>query len=70
MNTLKFKTSLKCGGCVRAITPGLEALNAISEWKVDLDSPDKILEVTASDDISEKVIESIKKAGYQASRLD
>lgn len=69
MKTLRFKTSLKCGGCIRAITPGLESLNIIERWNVDLDNPDKVLEVEAAEDISEQVIDSVKKAGYQISRL-
>jgi copper chaperone len=69
METLRFKTSLKCGGCVKAITPGLESLHEIEKWSVDLESPDKVLEVEASEDISEKVMDSVKKAGYLVSRL-
>lgn len=69
MTTLRFKTSLKCGGCVKAITPGLESLNIIEKWTVDLESPDKVLEVEAPEDISEKVMDSVKKAGYTISRL-
>jgi len=69
MGTLRFKTSLKCGGCIRAITPGLESLNVIQKWSVDLENPDKVLEIEASEDISETVIASVKKAGYEISRL-
>lgn len=69
MGKLRFKTSLKCGGCIKAITPGLESLNSIDKWSVDLESPDKVLEVEAPEDISDKVIESVKKAGYLISRL-
>jgi copper chaperone len=69
METLRFKTSLKCGGCVKAITPGLESLNKIEKWSVDLENPDKVLEVEASEDISDMVIDSVKKAGYLISRL-
>jgi len=69
METLRFKTSLKCGGCVKAITPGLTSLNITDNWKVDLESPDKILEVETTEDISELIMESVKKAGYQISRL-
>lgn len=69
METLRFKTSLKCGGCIKAITPGLESLNTIEKWSVDLENPDKILEVKASEDISDQVMDSVKKAGYLISRL-
>jgi copper chaperone len=69
MEKLLFKTSLKCNGCIKAITPGMESIPEIQDWKVDLDVSDKILEVQAFTDISEKVIESVKKAGYEISRL-
>lgn len=69
MTTLRFKTSLKCGGCVKAITPGLDNLTSIEKWSVDLENPQKVLEVEASDDISDTIIDSVKKAGYEISRL-
>ncbi len=69
MEKLRFKTNLKCGGCVNAITPGLESLNIIQTWSVDLENPDKVLEIEAAEDISEQVIASVKKSGYQISRL-
>jgi copper chaperone len=69
IHTYRFKTSLKCNGCIRAITPGLESLNLIEHWSVDLDQPDKILVVEAQSDITDMVIESVKKAGYAISRL-
>lgn len=69
METLRFKTSLKCGGCVKAITPGLESLTSIKKWSVDLENTDKVLEVEATEDVTDEVIESVKKAGYLISRL-
>ena len=69
METLRFKTSLKCGGCIKAITPGLESMKSIEKWSVDLESPDKVLSVDASEDITDQVIDSVKKAGYIISRL-
>ena len=69
MKTIRFKTNLKCGGCVKAITPGLESLNIIDSWSVDLENPDRVLEIKAAEDVSDQVIESVKKAGYQISRL-
>jgi copper chaperone len=69
MKTIRFKTNLKCGGCVKAITPGLESLNIIDTWSVELENPDRVLEIKAPEDVSEQVIESVKKAGYQISRL-
>jgi len=69
METLKFKTSLKCGGCVNAIKPGLENLDLAGKWTVDLESADKTLQVEAPEEMAEKVMDSVKKAGYLISRL-
>ena len=69
MTTLNFKTSLKCGGCVKAITPGLDSITPIDKWSVDLENPDKVLVVEAAEDVSEQVMDSVKKAGYLISRL-
>jgi len=69
METLHFKTNLKCSGCVGKIASGLDNMEAIGKWSVDLESLDKVLEIEAEEDIAEEVIESIKKAGYQISQL-
>jgi copper chaperone len=54
---------------VGKIAPGLDTMESIGKWSVDLESPDKILEMEATEDISDEVIEGIKKAGYQISQL-
>jgi copper chaperone len=69
MEKLLFKTNLKCNGCVNAITPGLNAIPEIKQWKVDLESSDRVLEVQSTEDVSDQVIEKIIKAGYAISRL-
>ena len=69
MEKLLFKTSLKCNGCVRAITPGLESIPGIEQWNVNLESADRVLEVESTEDVSVQVLESVKKAGYEISRL-
>lgn len=69
MEKMLFKTSLKCNGCVQAITSSLNSIPEIKSWEVNLDSEDKVLEVEALYDVSERVIENIKKAGYRIDRL-
>ena len=68
MKTLKFKTSLKCNGCVNAIKPHLDKVEGIVSWNVDLKNPNKIVEVTtdtASVEEIQKAIEAaISDAGY------
>lgn len=68
MSEMRFKTTAKCGGCVAAIRSKLGDLISDSDWSIDLDSPDKILTVTA--DVSESVIkEALESAGLKAELL-
>jgi copper chaperone len=69
METLRFKTNLKCDGCIAAIKPELEKLEGISKWTVDLAVPDRILEVETSQDKAASILEAVKKAGYDSSKL-
>lgn len=68
METMKFKTNAKCGGCEAAIRHKLtEVLNG-GQWSLDLNSPDKVLTVTA--DVSPKVVmEAVQEAGFQIEAL-
>ncbi|GAB2960425.1 hypothetical protein GCM10027048_30180 [Hymenobacter coalescens] len=65
MNTLKFKTNINCGGCVKAVTPTLNGEKSIENWQVDTANPDKILTVTC-DLNSDEVVELVEKAGFKA----
>ena len=68
METLKFKTNIKCDGCIATITPFLTPENGIEKWAVDLQSPDRILTVE-TDDSAGKVTELLEKAGYKAAEI-
>jgi copper chaperone len=64
----KFKTNIKCGGCIQTVRPYLESLKDIKKWEVDIASPDKIL--TVEGDIPEdQIIQAIQAAGYKAEKL-
>ncbi len=70
METLKFKTNIKCGGCIAAVTPSLNALKSIKHWEVDTNNPDKVLSVEAEDGLkASDVVETLKNKGYQAQKL-
>lgn len=70
METLKFKTNIKCGGCIAAVTPHLNNIPEIDKWEVDTESPDKILTIEPGGDIGEQeVIQTLEKAGYKAERI-
>ncbi|MFW5754452.1 MAG: heavy-metal-associated domain-containing protein [Marinilabiliaceae bacterium] len=68
MQTLKFKTTMKCNGCVQTVTPFLENSNNIRNWSVDLQNPDRILTVQTAGD-AEEVKNLLKEAGYQAEEI-
>ena len=64
MQTLKFKTTMKCNGCVQTVTPFLENSNNIQNWSVNLQTPDRVLTVQTVGD-AEEVKNLLKEAGYQ-----
>ncbi|MEI6347431.1 MAG: heavy-metal-associated domain-containing protein [Bacteroidota bacterium] len=70
MKTIRFKTNINCGGCIKSVTPFLNNLDNVDSWKVDTENPDKILEVMLDDDDENIVIEAVKKAGFEIQKLD
>jgi copper chaperone len=64
---MKFKTNIKCGACVAAVTPEMEKLN-LKSWAVDLTHPDRILTVEG-DAAKENVKEALHKAGYAGEEI-
>lgn len=65
METQKFKTNLKCGGCVAAIQKDLDAVAEIESWEVDLTSLDKVLTVKGNANEGQ-IIDAFAKAGFVA----
>lgn len=70
MKTIKFKTNIHCGGCIKSVTPFLNNLENVDAWKVDLEDSNKILEVSLDDDNETSVLEAVKKAGFEIEKLD
>jgi copper chaperone len=70
METIKFKTTIKCSGCVATVTPGLNQAVGANNWQVDLQSPDRVLTVNTNDTDQEKdVIKKLQDAGYKAEKI-
>lgn len=69
MSTLQFKTSLKCGGCVKAITPAMDEIEGITSWSAELASLPCILSVEADTDVEQEVTSAVKNAGYSIEKL-
>ena len=66
MKTLRFKTNLKCAGCMYAIKPYMDEIEGIHSWDVDLKSPNKIVEVKTSSADPEEIRKAIEKGISQA----
>ena len=73
MNAIKFKTNLKCDGCINAIKPGMNTIKGIGSWKVFLDDQNKTLEVNFEDSDEKEIINEVKsvvtKSGYDIEKL-
>lgn len=69
MNTLQFKTNIKCTGCLSKVLPILNEKLGEGQWEVDLMTLKKTLTVTAPDVNQEKVIEIVKEAGFVAEAI-
>ncbi len=71
METLQFKTTIKCSGCIANATPFLNEALGENNWKVDVQNPDKVLTVTNNEALSANdIIKSVEKAGYKAEVLN
>ncbi|HRJ29825.1 MAG TPA: heavy metal transport/detoxification protein [Cyclobacteriaceae bacterium] len=68
METTKFKTNIKCSGCVAKVTPYLNESVGEDNWKVNVNDPSKILTVVSEKDRA-KVIDAVERAGYKAEEL-
>jgi copper chaperone len=64
----KFKTNIKCGGCLQKVKPYLDDLKEIKSWNVELDSPDRVLTVEGETS-EESIIQAISIAGYKAEKI-
>ncbi len=66
MQTLRFKTSLKCNGCVDAITQGMNSIKGIERWRVFLDVQEKTLEIDHENANEEEIIKEIHSVFLKA----
>jgi len=69
MKTLKFKTNIKCSGCVATVTPHLDQVEGIENWEVDINNPDKVLSVQTEEVSAEEVRQTVEKAGFKAEAI-
>lgn len=68
--TYRFKTTLNCGGCVSKVKSDLDQAAGIEKWEVNIDNPDKILTVKATNIDPNEVVQIVKSKGFQAEKID
>lgn len=67
---LKFKTNARCGGCQSAIIGALSSLAPMSEWEMDLTSPDKVLTYVGTKVLNpESIMGIVRDTGFEISQL-
>jgi copper chaperone len=69
MKTLKFKTNIKCSGCVAKVTPHLDGVEGIEKWEVDVLNPNKVLTVIAHDDKTGQIQKVVEQSGFKVEVL-
>ncbi|HEU0065240.1 MAG TPA: heavy metal transport/detoxification protein [Flavisolibacter sp.] len=71
MKTLKFKTTIKCSGCLAKMTPVLNEAVGKDNWEVDIQAPDKVLTIASEEPVNAAdVVKAIEDAGYKAEILN
>lgn len=65
METQKFRTDIKCSGCLSKVTPHLIEALGENNWEVDFNNPAKTLSVKGETSV-DIVKEAVQKAGFKA----
>ncbi|WP_353482531.1 heavy-metal-associated domain-containing protein [Haliscomenobacter sp.] len=69
MESLKFKTNINCGSCVKAVTAFINEVEGVENWDVDTQNPDKILSVQGEGLQVANILEAVKDAGFEIVEL-
>jgi copper chaperone len=68
--TLNFSTTLNCINCLNSVKPGLDKMDNIKEWNVDLSKAEKILTVEGEKVNSKEIIKHFEKMGFECKPLN
>ena len=69
MENLKFKTNIKCSGCMAKVTPALDEKLGKGKWEVDLFTLKKTLTVSSSNLNEDEIIAVVNEAGFKAEKI-
>jgi len=70
MAPLRFKTTINCGNCIKAVTPTLNQEVGAGNWQVDTANPDKVLTITSGQVVVAHVLAAVEEAGFQITPLN
>ena len=71
METIKFRTTIKCSGCVAKVTPVLDENVGKGNWQVDILSPEKFLTITPKEPLNEaQLANAIESVGYKLENVN
>ncbi|MBS1606077.1 MAG: heavy metal transport/detoxification protein [Bacteroidetes bacterium] len=71
MKIQRFKTTIKCSGCVATVTPVLNEKLGKNNWEVDLQSPERVLTIASAEDVSEMdIAAALEKIGFKAEKIN
>jgi copper chaperone len=69
MNTIIFRTNMKCSGCIDKVTPALDELAGKNHWSVDLTHSDKTLTIQGEHIASSSIQSAVEKAGFRIEKI-
>lgn len=67
---MKFKTNIKCDGCIATVTPTLDQAVGAGKWSVDLSSPLRILTLESTEVSANEIKAGLASVGYQADEIE
>lgn len=66
METSKFKTTIKCLGCLEKVTPFLNQTAGAGNWEVDIQAPEKTLTVSKKNTVTDQaIVKAVEEAGFK-----
>jgi copper chaperone len=67
---MKFKTNIKCDGCIATVTPALNQAVGADHWQVDLSDPRRTLTIDVPHAKASDIQAALAKVGYSAEPID
>lgn len=63
---MKFKTNINCNNCVAKVQTTLDGLVGAGNWQVDINNPEKILDIKNLEVAAQDVTNKLKRIGFSA----